>query len=61
MLLKGILKRFASHRRSDIEHSDYRADGDVVAEQADAFEEFGVAEFIFHSLKQFIWQLVLMH
>ena len=41
-------------RRADVEHADHRADGDVVAEQADAFDEFGRAEFFFHSAEQVV-------
>ena len=47
--VKVISERLRPRRWFYIEHSDHRADGDVVAEQADAFDEFGVAEFLFHA------------
>ncbi len=48
------LERLAARRRFDVEHSDHRADGDVVAEQADGFDELGVAKFFFHAREQVV-------
>ena len=53
-LPKALSERLGPRRRADVEHADNRADGDVVTEQADAFDEFGGAEFRFHSAEQLI-------
>ena len=44
-----------------IEHSYHRADGDVVAEQADGFDKFCFAELLFHPFEQFVGQLMMVH
>ena len=42
------VKMLDPFRRFDLEHSNDRADGDVVAEQADGFDKLCAAEFALH-------------
>ena len=55
------LERLSSFRRLDVEHADHRADGDVMAEQPDGFDEFCAAEFALHASEQFLRQGMIMH
>ena len=56
-----ISERVRPRRWFYVEHADHRAYGDVVAEQADGFDKFGVAVFIFHAREQFIGKFVAVH